>query len=114
MQNFYTNDIFCFIGLKNPDNTEVIAIPFIFNENHSKIKTLTDNKIFTIKEDKLIQTVKTCMEKEYNAKHYAFSVFQNFTKIKVLPEEDIKNYIHAIEVYFKNKITIENFPELDF
>lgn len=114
MENFDTLDIFCFIGLKNPENKEVIAIPFIFNENHSKIKTLTDNKIFIVQENKVIHTVKSCLEKEYNAKLYAFSLFKNYTRLNVINEKEINDYKYAIETYFKNKIKADNYPDFDF
>ena len=114
MISFNTNDIFCFIGLKNPENKEVIAIPFIFNENHSKIKTLTDNKIFTVQENKVIHTVKSCLEIEYDAKLYGFSLFKNYTRLNVINEKEIKDYQYAMETYFKNKIKAENYSDFDF
>lgn len=49
MKNYKTLDIFWFIGLKNNDSSNILAIPFVFNTNHSKIKTLTDEKIYGIK-----------------------------------------------------------------
>lgn len=113
MKNYNTLNIFWFIGQKNGDN-EVIAIPFIFNKNHNKIKVLTDDKIYNLNNDKFITELKTNLENNYNAKLYTFYTFEGITKKESLNLKEIEDYKYAFEMYFKNYIKARDCKELTF
>lgn len=97
---YQTKDINIFIGQERENKNNVKVVPFVFNKNKDKIKSLTDNTIHTIPKNALFYVL---LEKQYNVEMeelFALNALFN-PEITTITHEELTILTSIIKDFYK-------------